>query len=300
MSASTSAPVRVQSSAPRLLVIEGNTAEARARQVQFGGQVASEGYAQLLRELCPGAITDICYAADPGANLPDAAGLEAYDGIAITGSSLNIYNGGPAIAQQLELLRTAFATGVPVFGSCWGLQLITVAAGGSVRRCPVGREVGFSRAIRLTEEGAGHDLFAGKPQVFQAMTVHLDEVERLPAGARLLAFNGHSQVQAAEIPAGRSMCWGVQYHPEYPFREMAAIFRRISPALVEEGFFADVESEAAFIADLQYLEGQPDDKPLTWRYGINGSVTHRDERTRELRNFVERLVLPQRSRRGRG
>lgn len=130
-------PAPASGSVPRLLVIEGNTAEARARQVQFGGQVASEGYAQLLRELCPGAITDICYAADPGANLPDAGGLDAYDGIAITGSSLNIYNGGPAIAQQVELLRTAFATGVPVFGSCWGLQLITVAAGGSVRRCPV-------------------------------------------------------------------------------------------------------------------------------------------------------------------
>lgn len=286
--------------APRLLVIEGNTAEARARQVQFGGQAASEGYAQVLRELCPGAVTDICYAADPGANLPDGGGIAGYDGIAITGSSLNIYNGGPEIAQQVALLRTVFDTGVPVFGSCWGLQILTVAAGGSVRRNPRGREVGFSRAIRLTPEGAAHDLFAGKPGVFEAMTVHLDEVETLPEGARLLAGNAHSQVQAAEIRAGRSVCWAVQYHPEYPFREMAAIFRRISPALVDEGFFADTASEDAFIADLEHLEGHPHDKALTWRYGIDGAVARKDERTRELRNFLERLVLPERSRRGRG
>ena len=30
----------------------------------------SEGYADLLRDLLPGAVIDICYPADPGANLP--------------------------------------------------------------------------------------------------------------------------------------------------------------------------------------------------------------------------------------
>lgn len=286
--------------APRLLVVEGNTADARARQIHVGGQAASEGYAQLLRELAPGANVDICYPADPGANLPDSAGLEGYDGIAITGSSLNIYHGGGAIQQQIDLIRTAFTTGVPLFGSCWGLQLLTVAAGGSVRLNPRGREVGFGRRIRQTADGAGHDLFVDKPAVFEAMTVHLDEVETLPEGARLLATNDHSQVQAAEIPAGRSTCWAVQYHPEYPFREMAAIFRRLQPSLVAEGFFADEEEEAAFIADLEHFERDPGNKSLAWRCGIDGAVISKPVRTLEIRNFVERLVLPTRAARGRG
>jgi len=286
--------------APRLLVIEGNPATARARQVTFGGQAASEGYAQLLRELCPAAVTDICYAADPGANLPDAGGLEGYDGIAITGSSLNIYNGGREITQQVELLRKAFTTGVPIFGSCWGLQLITVAAGGNVRRNPRGREVGFARRVRQTAEGAAHPMYDGKPDVFEAMAVHLDEVDRLPEGARLLATNDHSEVQAAEIPAGASICWGVQYHPEYPFREMAAIFRRVSPALVEEGFFPDLAAEEAFIADLELFESEPGNRSLAWRHGIDGAVIAKDLRTLELRNWVDKMVLPTRARRGRG
>ncbi|MDQ0503470.1 type 1 glutamine amidotransferase [Xanthobacter agilis] len=287
-------------SAPRLLVVEGNTAEARARQIHFGGQAAGEGYAQLLRELAPGAGVDICYPADPGANLPDSAGLDGYDGIAITGSSLNIYNGGPAIRQQIDLIRTAFTTGVPIFGSCWGLQLLTVAAGGSVRPSPRGREVGFGRRIRQTAEGAAHDLFVDKPGVFEAMTVHLDEVETLPEGARLLATNDHSQVQAAEIPAGRSTCWAVQYHPEYPFREMAAIFRRLRPSLVAEGFFLDEDEEEAFIADLEHFEREPGNKALAWRCGIDGAVISKAVRTLELRNWVERLVVPTRAARGRG
>lgn len=283
--------------APRLLVVEGNTAEARARQIHFGGQAAGEGYAQLLRELAPGATVDICYPADPGANLPDSGGLDGYDGIAITGSSLNIYQGGPAIAPQIALIQAAFATGVPVFGSCWGLQLLAVAAGGSVRPSPRGREVGFGRRIRQTV--AGHDLFADKPGVFEAMTVHLDEVEALPQGARLLATNDHSTVQAAEIRAGRSICWGVQYHPEYPFREMAAIFRRLQPSLVAEGFFQDEEEEAAFIADLEHFERDPGNKALAWRCGIDDAVIAKPVRTLEIRNWVDRLVRPTRSARGR-
>lgn len=295
---SSATPSRSHSA--RLLVMEGNTAEARARQVQFGGEAASEGYARLLRELFPDAVVDICYPADPGANLPDRGGLDGYDGIAITGSSLNIYHGGPAIQQQVDLLRAAFDTGTPIFGSCWGLQLITVAAGGVVRRNPRGREVGFGRRIRLTDEGAGHRLFDGKPPVFEAMTVHLDEVETLPEGARLLATNEHSQVQAAEIPCGNATAWGVQYHPEYPFREMAAIFRRLSPSLVAEGFFLDEDEEQSFIGDLEALERDPANHALVWRHGVDGAVISKDLRTMEIRNWVRHQVIPTRAARGRG
>ena len=84
---------------PRLLVIEGNTAEARAKHVEAGGTILSEGYAALLRHLLPGAAVDICYPADPGTNLP-GGDLEGYDGVAITGSALNVYDGGPAIDRE--------------------------------------------------------------------------------------------------------------------------------------------------------------------------------------------------------
>ena len=95
---------------PRLLVAEGNTAELRAKQVQAGGTIMSDGYADLLRTLLPGAIVDICYPADPGTNLP-IGGLEGYDGVAITGSALNVYDGGPAIAPQIELARAVMKSG---------------------------------------------------------------------------------------------------------------------------------------------------------------------------------------------
>src|SRR5262245_41069967 len=133
-------------SSPRLLVCEGNTAELRTKQVEAGGVAMSDGYADLLRKLSPGAVVDICYPADPGANLP-LGGVEGYDGVAITGSALNVYDGGPAIEPQIELARAVLKARTPLFGSCWGLQVVTVAAGGTVRANPKGREIGIGRSI---------------------------------------------------------------------------------------------------------------------------------------------------------
>ena len=205
---------------PRLLVVEGNTAEGRALFCAAGGAPPSESYAKLLRELLPDAIADICFPADGGANLPDKMGLEGYDGIVITGSSLNMYDGGPAIDRQIELIRTAYTSNTPLFGSCWGLQLLTTAAGGVVRKNPKGREVGFGRRIGLTAAGRGHPMYEDKHEVFDAITVHLDEVETLAPGMRVLAANTYSQVQSAEIRVNGTTAWGTQYHPEYTLHDM--------------------------------------------------------------------------------
>src|ERR1022692_3867933 len=147
---------------PRLLVIEGNSPQSLAEHIAVGGTAAHLGYSNLLRELIPGAIVDTCHPGDPGATLPEGESLAGYDGIAITGSSLHVYDGGPSVMRQIELVRAALTTGTPLFGSCWGLQVITAAAGGRVRKNPKGREIGFGRGIRLTEAGRKHPMYVGK------------------------------------------------------------------------------------------------------------------------------------------
>jgi GMP synthase (glutamine-hydrolysing) len=254
----------------------------------------------LLRELLPGAAVDICYPADPAAALPASAALAGYDGIAITGSALHIYSREPEVRRQIDLVRAALTTGTPLVGSCWGLQVITVAAGGQVRRNPKGREIGFGRGIRLTDEGRRHPMYAGKVDVFNAPTVHLDEVETLPPGARLLATNAMSAVQAIELRIDGSTAWAVQYHPEYPLRELAAITRRTGHHLVQEGFFADDADLARFADDLDTLDQDPGCKRLSWRYGISHNVLDKTLRVSELANWIEFQVLPQRAKRGRG
>jgi GMP synthase (glutamine-hydrolysing) len=285
-------------SAPRLLVCEGNTAELRAKQVMAGGQIMSDGYADLLRSLLPGAVVDICYPADPGANLP-IGGLEGYDGVAITGSALNVYDRGPEIDGQIELAREVLKSRTPLFGSCWGLQVITVAAGGVVRANPKGRELGIGRKIMLTPQGRDHPMYAGKAAVFDAVTVHLDEIETHAPGTTVLAANATSDVQAAEIKVGGAVAWAVQYHPEFSLGDMAAIMRRYGSRLIREGFFADEAERDAYIVDLETLDRAPDNKALAWRYGIDEAVLNPGVRTMEIANWITHQVLPTRAERGR-
>ena len=285
---------------PRLLVIEGNSPQTTAEHVAAGGAPASKGYSDLLRELLPGVSVDICYPGELSALLPEGSSLEGYDGIAITGSSLHIYNGGPEVTRQIELVRAALKTGTPLFGSCWGLQVITAAAGGSVRKNPKGRELGFGRRIRLTEAGRKHPMYVGKLDVFNAPTVHLDEVESLAPGTTVLATNEVSDVQSAEIRANGSTAWAVQYHPEYPLREIAAIVRRIGPRLIDEGFFADKADIKTFAQDLDTLDRDPGCKRLAWRHGISKNVLDKKLRVGEIANWIEFQVLPTRVKRGRG
>ena len=281
--------------------MEGNSPETRAQHVAAGGTVASKGYAELLQELLPNAVVDICFPGDPGANLPDGEALEGYDGVAITGSGLHVYDGGPAVTRQIELTRAVLDAGTPVFGSCWGLQVLTVAAGGSVRKNPKGREIGFGRGIRLTEAGRKHPMYVGKLEVFNAPTVHLDEVETVAPGTTVLATNEVSDVQSAEIRTNGAVAWGVQYHPEYPLREIAAIVRRIGTRLIDEGFFLDTAEIATFAGDLDTLDRDPDcEKRLSWRYGISKNVLDKKLRTGEVANWLEFQVLPVRAKRGRG
>ncbi|MBL9097587.1 MAG: type 1 glutamine amidotransferase [Alphaproteobacteria bacterium] len=286
-------------SSPRLLVVEGNTAEGRKWHAEAGGIVASENYANVLRKLCPGARIDICFPADIGANLPDRAGLEGYDGVAITGSALHIYDLGPSIMRQVDLARAVFETETPFFGSCWGLQVATVAAGGTVRKNPKGREIGFARGIMLTDAGEEHDLYWDKPPVFDAITVHLDEIEETARGTTILATNAVSAVQAAEIKTRRCTFWGVQYHPEYSFGDIAIITRRVKAMVIEQGLFKGDVDHASYVRELEALESNPRDTALTWRHGISSAVYDFGARTQELKNWIERQVLPTRSKRGR-
>jgi GMP synthase (glutamine-hydrolysing) len=277
-------------SGARILVIDGNVAEIRARQVAALGYDSGRGYAQVLHRLDGALQTDIVCAAD-GAALPPGAALEDYAGVTMTGSALNIYNGGAAVTRQIELVKAVFAAGVPFFGSCWGLQVAVTAAGGEVRANPRGREFGFARRVCLSDAGREHPLFAGKPIVFEAPTVHRDEIASLPAGAATLAVNDFG-VQAASFNVGRGTFWGVQYHPEYDYVDIAAAAERYGETLVKEGMFRDAPALSAFAADLRALQAAPADPTLLWKHGLGPAMSNEALRLLEIRNWLNVKVLP--------
>jgi GMP synthase (glutamine-hydrolysing) len=274
----------------RVLVVDGNRAETRAQQVAAGGEPTGEGYARVLESL--GAVhCDIVRPADGEVRFAPGTELGSYDGVAITGSALNVYDGGGHIERQIELARAVFAERLPFFGSCWGMQVAVCAAGGRVRRNPLGREFGFARRIELSAAGRQHPMFRGKPAVFEAITVHRDDIAQLPGDTLMLASNDMG-LQALEVRHAGGSCWGVQYHPEYSFAEIAATARRYATALIEEQLFADRAELETWVAELRLLMREPRARRLTWKHGLGPAIRDESIRLAELRNWVELQVLP--------
>ena len=274
----------------RILVIDGNVAAIRARLVSALGYDSGTGYARAMKRIDSSLRIDIVAAAD-GAALPIGVGLESYDGVAMTGSALNIYDGGAPVTRQIELAKAVFAAGVPFFGSCWGLQVAVTAAGGEVRANPRGREFGFARRILLTDAGREHAMYAGKPIVFEAPTVHRDEIATLPTDAAMLAVNDFG-VQAASFTHGRGTFWGVQYHPEYDYVDIAAVAERYGESLVTEGMFRDQPAIATFASELRILQANPSDTSLLWKHGLGPAMRSEALRILEIRSWLETKVLP--------
>jgi GMP synthase (glutamine-hydrolysing) len=283
-------------SSPHILIIDGNLAGIRARQTAALGYDSGQGYARVLRRLEPALHADILTAAD-GAELPDGVSLADYDGVTMTGSALNIYNGGEPVTRQIDLAKAVFAAGVPFFGSCWGLQVAVTAAGGEVRANPRGREFGFGRRILLSDAGRMHRLFQSKPHAFEAPTIHRDEIAALPTGATVLASNEFG-IQAAAFSHGRGTFWGVQYHPEYDYVDIAAAAERYGETLVNEGMFSDVTALAAFAGELRSLQTNPADSALLWKHGLGPAMRNEAQRLLEIRNWLDAHVLPRTQRRG--
>ncbi len=272
----------------RLLVAEGNTPAGRRRIAETAGATPAEGYAEVLRAIAAGATVDICTPADEGAATPQP--LNSYDGVAITGSALNIYNRDNESLRQIDFVRELFARGIPMFGSCWGLQLAAVAAGGEVKLNPKGRAVAFARKIALTEAGRAHPMHRDRAAVYDAPSIHSDVVTRLPQGAIVTAHNALSTIQAAEIRLGEGVFWGVQYHPEYRLHDIAAMIRRHGQILVTEGFFTSLIELERYADDLSALDGDHRRRDIAWRLGLGDDIVDPMVRQLELSNWIDHLT----------
>jgi len=285
------------SASVRFLVIDGYNREARDELAAGGAGLAGDLYVRMLKKCLPGAECDVIHPADPGTSLPKGAALEQYDGIAWTGCSLTIYEDDPRVGPQIELAKAAYEAKVPSFGSCWAAQIAVVAAGGIVRANPRGREMGIARKIGLTPEGRGHPLYFGKANVFDAFISHVDEITHLPPGATLLASNAFTHVQAVAVTHKGGTFWGVQYHPEYDLHEMARLTWCRIDKLIKLGFFRDREAAENYVNLLETLHQDPSRKDIAWLLGIDEDVMNEDIRLVEVRNWIEQLVLPTKSRR---
>ncbi|WP_374603447.1 glutamine amidotransferase [Arenimonas sp.] len=163
-----------------------------------------------------------------GEDLPDPTG---HAGVLISGSGAMVTDRQPWSERTADWLRDAAQAGHPLFGICYGHQLIAHALGGEVGDNPQGREMG-TVCLDLADSAGQDPLFEGFPDKVPAQATHLQTVVRPPPGARVLAASGRDDCQAFRWGEAT---WGVQFHPEFSVGVMKGYIRARADALREEG-----------------------------------------------------------------
>ncbi len=125
-------------------------------------------------------------------------------GFILSGGPNSVYDDGAPTLPDYVL-----ESGVPVLGICYGMQLLTINAGGRVASS-THREYG---PADLQLNAAGNPLFADwQPENGRVWMSHGDRVEQLPDGFVPLAHTDNSPFAAvADVKNGR---YAVQFHPE--------------------------------------------------------------------------------------
>ena len=122
--------------------------------------------------------------------------------IVLSGGPSSVYaEGAPAIDNHL------FTAGVPVFGMCYGFQLMALGLGGEVAHTGA-REYGRT-GVSVVESGT---LLSEIPAEHTVWMSHGDSVTAAPAGFAVLASTDVTPVAAFE-DVERQLA-GVQWHPE--------------------------------------------------------------------------------------
>ena len=128
----------------------------------------------------------------------------------VTGSAAFVTDHAEWSERSAAWLRQTAHDDVPVFGICYGHQLIAHALGGQVGDNPTGREMGTVH-LDLDPQAADDPLFAGLPARFPAQATHLQSVLQLPDNATLLA---RSEQDGTHAFRWGERVWGLQFHPE--------------------------------------------------------------------------------------
>lgn len=181
---------------------------------------------------------------DPVAELLSSDGLLLTGGADVDPSHYGDTDRHPTLALEpgrdafeLLLARTALAADIPVLAICRGVQLLNVAAGGSLYQ-DLPTHVPSDIAHRITDAadriahtvsvapdsrlasllGDGHDVVAVNSRHHQA-------VRTVAPRFQAVAHAGDGVIEAIECPSS-SFCLGVQWHPENFWRtgEFSSLF----------------------------------------------------------------------------
>ncbi len=137
----------------------------------------------------------------PGTTPWEAIRARSPRALILSGGPASVYDPGAPLADP-----AALASGVPVLGICYGMQLLAHQLGGGV--APATRREYGPAELRVDEPAA---LFKDLPADLPVWMSHGDQITALPPGFRAVAHSANSPIAAIGDDRGR---FGIQFHPE--------------------------------------------------------------------------------------
>ena len=150
-----------------------------------------------------------------GETLPEFA---AVSGAILSGSWSMVTDHADWSERTAAWLRAAMDHALPLFGVCYGHQLMAWALGGQVGDNPCGWERG-ALPVTLLPGAQSDALLQALPSQFPAWLSHRQTVLTPPPGARVLA---RSASDSCQIIRYGPQALSVQFHPEFNAQLMQA------------------------------------------------------------------------------
>lgn len=132
---------------------------------------------------------------------------EGFSGIIILGSHSNVGDGSTWHSPLKEFILTELSKGTPVFGICFGHQLMAHAFGSELDKSSDKKTLEGLRTINLSE-----DIFNIEAKNISLFTAHNYQISKLAPELRII---GSSSDSSYELIAHKTLpYWSCQSHPE--------------------------------------------------------------------------------------
>ncbi|WP_395490960.1 glutamine amidotransferase [Cedecea davisae] len=179
---------------------------------------------------------------------------ETFQAAVITGSWSMVTEHEAWSERTAEWIKQVVAAGTPLFGVCYGHQLMAYALGGRVDYHPQGSEVGQLQ-VELNAAGQKDPALAHLPPAFPVFLSHEQSVLELPPGAVCLGASSHD---ANQIIRYTPSAISVQFHPEFT----PSVMNKIIASRSERAALKGKDKQAL----LSEVSGTPEARAILQRF----------------------------------
>ena len=256
-----------------LLIVEGNNREDSEVFIKAAGATAADNIKNLILKFDPSSNIEIINPGNDKETADTLGYIDKFDGIIFTGGAMRINDMTNEIKKHINFASNCFKYKKKILAICWGLQVCSTAAGGKVAPANNGAHIGIATDVQINNEGKNSLIYKNKKNIFTTPAFNFDEVIEIPERATLLASDKINRVMGIYFKVSNSEIWGLQYHPDYEYRQMISLSNARKERLLNNKIF---DNEKDYLKHISLIEEE--DKKLDFK-----------NRTCEVKNWLDFL-----------